>query len=175
LTQAATIHRVHRFTGAALALIVCRLTSAMRYISDMPLPRKSRLVVLALLVLIGLRGLIPVGYMIDATDHGWSLVVCDDGIYGDWASKSADHHPDRHQGHHHQHDDENDGKKSHNGSTCPFALASVAAPLPNVSPVVVEKPCSEAVTDETSVIFAGLYGPARVHQSRAPPRFSNLA
>ena len=71
-----------------------------------------------LLALIALRGLVPAGYMIDASQNGVSLVVCDSGIYKDSAGSHHQHHHDQ-------------GSSRHDHSVCPFAVAATGAPTPS--------------------------------------------
>jgi hypothetical protein len=114
-----------------------------------------------LLPLLALRGLVPAGYMIDVTERGLSLVVCESGIY-----KDAVPHNDGE--HHHE-------KNSHGGhdhSICPFAVAALGAPAPNVVTLAtVVEVAIDRVRDSADVV-ASCFGPSRAQQSRAPPVFA---
>src|SRR5215831_12172654 len=109
-----------------------------------------------LLALIALRGLVPTGYMIDATQEGVSIVVCDSGIYKDSAPT---HHP-----HHH---DQGSGKHDH--SICPFAVAATSGPTPSLPLAIFDAAGAVDRIHSVDEFPAGLSGPSRAQQPRAPP------
>jgi hypothetical protein len=126
-----------------------------------------------LLPLLLLRGLVPAGFMIDASGGSLSIVMCGgDGPLNTAVSEHnshAMHHAqqqgDEHAGHH------GSGHDQHKNSICPFAIAGSAATFVSVPslPVNIEPVRTEA-TDV--VAFRGLHGPSRAQQSRAPPYLS---
>lgn len=130
--------------------------------------RTRKSIWLALLPLLLLRGLVPAGYMIEANAGGLSIVVCESGIYKDAViAGSAEHH------HHDHHGTSGDtSSAAHDHSICPFAIAAVGAPTPDL-PAIVAVVSTEIgrVVDEP-VVQSGLFGPSRTQQSRAPPYFS---
>jgi hypothetical protein len=124
-----------------------------------------------LLALLALRGLVPAGYMVDATADGLSIVVCDSGIYAAAAQLSSGQTAHRH----HHHDGNGEGKESSgisDHSICPFAIAATGASAPSlplletVTSVVVDRVASN------QAVVTSLSGPSRAQQSRAPPYFS---
>ncbi|HYM33857.1 MAG TPA: DUF2946 family protein [Steroidobacteraceae bacterium] len=126
--------------------------------------RKHRILWL-LLPLLALRGLVPAGYMIDATEHGLSIVVCESGIYGDLLASDATKH-------HHGHHTSDSHRSQHDHSICPFAIAATGAPAPSaVTLATVVDVAIDRVRD-THVVIANRFGPSRAQQSRAPPYFS---
>jgi len=113
-----------------------------------------------LLPLLVLRGLLPAGSMLGVTAAGsLSIVVCDSGVANDAATAHAEHH-------------HGNGSAQHDHSICPFALSAAGAPAPSlpqipaVAAVAIDRVCEECST------LAGLSGPTRAQQSRAPPAFS---
>jgi len=109
-----------------------------------------------LLPLIVLRGLLPAGSMLGVTASGLSIVVCEDGHVKD-ASIVA------HAGH--QHD--KSAKGDH--SICPFALSAAGGPTPDLPDLGDLDATSVGSAYEDCKIIAGLSGPSRAQQSRAPP------
>jgi hypothetical protein len=123
------------------------------------LKNHSKILSWLLLALIALRGLVPVGYMVEATADGLALVVCDSGIYKDSIPTPHQHHHDRQ-------------VSGHDHSICPFAAAAIGAPTPSL-PVVLLAPDTpiDGVRAKTES-FVGLSGPSRAQQPRAPPVLS---
>ena len=129
-----------------------------------------------LLPLFALRGLVPAGFMLDASHGGLSMVICSGGVYktvqvdrnGHFAGApvAADHASDSTATGH-------DSSGTHeSASLCPFAVAPGAAPMAAALPVALG---SAVVVDKLTDDVAGLhspFGPARTQQSRAPPYFS---
>jgi hypothetical protein len=129
-----------------------------------------------LLPLLLLRGLVPAGFMIDASGGNLSIVMCSgsgplpSAAALDEHSGHAMHHAqqqgDEHAGHH------GSGHDKHQGSICPFAMAGSAAPLANISSLPLGIEPVRTLAAAHTVILRGLSGPLRAQQSRAPPTLS---
>jgi hypothetical protein len=126
--------------------------------------RKFNLIWLLLPFLL-VRGLVPAGFMIDASSGSLSIVMC--GGEGPLNVTALAEHSG-HAMHHAHHG--NDHEK-HKGSICPFAIAGSSATFASIPSLPVDiEPVRTRAADVTA--FHGLYGPSRTQQSRAPPFLS---
>ena len=119
-------------------------------------PHWSVPVVLAML---GLRALVPAGFMLAPVDGRPAVVLCDSDATASLHQhdQRAGHDHSRH--HHHQHPD----------PTCPYAQSSGPAPLPTL-PVLTQPVLAEArALSAQSAQTHALPGPTRLHSSRGPP------
>jgi hypothetical protein len=122
-----------------------------------------------LLPLLFLRGLVPAGYMIAVTENGLEIVLCDSGIYRDSAvaqQLASTQQGSEHPGEHHHH---GKGNVQHDHSICPFAVAATGAPAPELPELNTGSEVGVGSFMEDCRIIAGLSGPSRAQQSRAPP------
>jgi hypothetical protein len=126
-----------------------------------------------LLPLFALRGLVPVGFMVNVSDGDLSMAVCPmhqsavvgrstvdrsllDLVTGQTDSSQADSSQNK-----------NDSK-----SECPFAAALSSATFVGVStPAQIPASAGGFNRSETTVAHVP-FGPSRAQQSRAPPRYS---
>jgi hypothetical protein len=131
-----------------------------------------------LLPLFALRGLVPVGFMVNASDGELSMAVCPmhqtieagqsrvdrslvDPVTGQ-SSYSSDYSSEQSDSQH-----KNDSK-----SECPFAAALSSATFVGIStPAQVPAAVGGFSLHETAVSHVP-FGPSRAQQSRAPPRYS---
>ena len=125
-------------------------------------PRHIRKSIWLLVPLLALRGLVPAGYMVDATSNGLAIVVCESGIYSAAAQLGSEHH------HHHGHDkDASPGQHDH--SICPFAIAATGVSTScSTATIAVAAVEIGRISSEFAVVDS-LFGPSRAQQSRAPP------
>jgi hypothetical protein len=122
--------------------------------------RRIHKLIWLLLPLFALRGVVPVGFMVNVSGGELSMAVCPmhqtvELGQSDLAAK--------------------DGKSSPSESTksqCPFAAALSSATFVGVSTTAqVSAAVGGFSLDETAVTHAA-FGPSRAQQSRAPPRYS---
>jgi len=111
---------------------------------------------LFVLAMLGLRALIPAGFMLAPQDGRLAVVLCDSDAPG------AAH---RHDGHHHP-------GHTHSDPTCPYAQSAGPAPLPEF-PALAAAPIATvlllpAQVSQTFVQF----GPSRHQSPRAPPQLA---
>jgi len=111
---------------------------------------------LFLLAMLGLRALVPAGFMLAPEDGRLVVVLCDSNAPG------AAHRHDSHQHAGHTHSD----------PTCPYAQSAGPTPLPAL-PAITAAPMATvlllpAQVSQTFVRF----GPSRQQSPRAPPQFA---
>jgi hypothetical protein len=106
--------------------------------------------------MLGLRALVPAGYMLAPEDGQLAVVVCE-------ANEPGAAH--RHDGHQH-------AGHTHSDPTCPFAQSAGPTPLPALPALA---PASVATVlllpAQVSQAFVQS-GPSRQPSARAPPRFA---
>lgn len=114
--------------------------------------RRPHRFALWLLPLLLLKGLVPVGFMLDVSSDNVAMIVC------------PGHHSVPSGGEQHK-----PTPSSESGLVCPFAAASGAATLNSVASLSLEPLVVSANVPTDSPSFDLPFGPRRVQQSRAPP------
>ncbi|HTE40371.1 MAG TPA: DUF2946 family protein [Steroidobacteraceae bacterium] len=132
--------------------------------------KRTPLLIWLLLPLLLLRGLVPTGFMVDASQGKLAIVVCPGHILtqGGESGLSAS---SEHEGHAHHGAPPQQHESSPN-QLCPFAAAASAALLPGLTPALTASVPSLTVDVEVSYGPALPAGPIRTQQSRAPPHLS---
>jgi len=123
--------------------------------------RRAHTLICWLLPLLALRGLVPVGFMIDVSQGDVAMVVCPGHhIVANEGSGTSGH------GEH------GTPAKQLSTAPCPFVVAAGGAPLATVLPIPMELAQIVAVVTDDFVGPELPFGPTRTQQSRAPPYFS---
>ncbi|MGA2189986.1 MAG: DUF2946 family protein [Steroidobacteraceae bacterium] len=111
----------------------------------------------AVLGVLFLRGLVPVGFMLAPIDGSLAFVLCD------FEMPAGEHR------HHHHHDQAAHLQGTHSDPSCPYAQSAGPAPLPTLPVLaggtVFDLLVPAAVVTQTFARF----GPARHQTSRGPP------
>jgi hypothetical protein len=112
---------------------------------------------LLLLGLMGLRALVPAGFMLAPLDGRLQLVICDSNAHGLL-----------HQHHHHGGQDSGHAPV-HPDPTCPYAQSAGPAPLPALPVMAAE--CSGKLLPPSFELaqLASPFGPTRQQTPRGPP------
>jgi hypothetical protein len=126
-----------------------------------------------LLVAIGVRALIPAGFM-PATDRPFSFQICPDGFPAQLLHDVAI--GDEHAAHHHGQQQQDDtGSTPEHGAAraehCVFAVAAGAGPAPQIA-LLVAPAESQAAPQASFTIRIPELTRHRVQQPRAPPTLS---
>jgi hypothetical protein len=131
-------------------------------------PATRRWIISLLLVVLGVRALVPAGFM-PSTEQPLSFQICPDGFPAQLLkSNQAEHH-------HHHHDGGSDEQQpthdSMRGEHCVFAPAAGAGPAPEGLLLGAVPPTQVRLQLETE---SAILSPQRFRQppSRAPPTFS---
>lgn len=137
--------------------------------------RRKHFTLWLLLALVALRGLVPVGYMVDATPNGLAIVVCGSGIYAAAAQMPAampagEHH------HHHHHSAGDASEQSSTGasdhSICPFSMAATGSSAVSFPELIAFEQTVIGRVESRALVEYVSFGPSRAQQSRAPPALS---
>ena len=106
--------------------------------------------------MLGLRALVPAGYMLAPEDGQLAVVLCEANAPGT---------AQRHDGHQH-------AGHTHSDPTCPFAQSAGPTPLPALPALAAASIATvlllPAQVSQTFIQF----GPSRQQSPRAPPRFA---
>jgi hypothetical protein len=122
-----------------------------------------------LLPLFALRGLVPVGFMVNVSSGELSMAVCPMHQNVEAAQSPVDRSIVDLVG---GQTDSSQKNKNDSKSECPFAAALSSATFVGVStPAQVPAAVGGFSRNETAVIHVP-FGPSRAQQSRAPPRYS---
>ena len=138
--------------------------------------RRLRKLIWWMLLLLALRGLVPVGFMVDASHGELAIVVCpghivtaQDGAAGSGIGHDAESHAASGQ-------DSSPGSAPQHSQPaqkpCPFTVASGPAPLAAFAPVLAH---AQPIDDHqflASTESESSFGPIRAQLSRAPPVLS---
>jgi Protein of unknown function (DUF2946) len=105
-----------------------------------------------LLMSLGIRGLIPVGFM-PSTDHAFTLQVCPHAAGMQMAQ------PAGHQGH---------GSNGSHGEHCPFATSAAGAPTPHIAQLVASSALDVRIQLQRAEPVRAVRR-FQIQQPRAPP------
>src|SRR5690349_9610019 len=118
------------------------------------------------LPLFALRGLVPVGFMVNASGGELSMAVCPMHQTIDAGKKLFDSSAGQSDSIPHQ----NESKSAK--SQCPFAAALTSATFVGIYEPAVPAVAATGFLREDAAVVHVPFGPSRARQSRAPPRYS---